>query len=237
VRKTRTRFTFKEGAQSGAEWTPDGSEIVYHDTRSDTIYARSSDGTGVPRYLVKGRRPSLSSDGKYLAYHIQAGTTQEDLWYVDLAGGGEPTQLVASPAREWRARISPNGQYVAYESDESGDFDIYITRFPSADGKWQVSTNTGSRPRWSRDGTRLYYQQNDCDIMEVSVSYQPTLTLGTPKIIADCSQLGLYQGFGREYDFSPDGERILHSKSAQTEKDRIDVGITVVENWVREFGQ
>jgi serine/threonine-protein kinase len=236
-RRTRTRFTFAEGPQSGAEWTPDGSEIIYHDTRGDTIRAHSADGTGTSRFIVNGRRPSLSSDGKYLAFHTQEGTTQEDLWYIDLAGGGKPVSLVATPARELLARVSPNGQYVAYESDESGDFEIYITRFPGADGKWQVSTNGGSRPRWSRDGSSLFYQENNCDIMEVSVDYQPALTLGTPTVFADCSQLGLYEGFGREYEVDLTGNRILHSKSAATEKGRIDIGITVVENWAKEFGE
>jgi dipeptidyl aminopeptidase/acylaminoacyl peptidase len=221
----------------GAEWTPDGTEIVYHDTRGDTIRARSADGTGSPRYIAVGREPSLSADGKYLAYHVQAGTTQEDLWYLDLASAGEPLQFLSTAARETRARISPNGNYVAYESDESGNFDIYIKRFPGGEGKWQVSTSGGNRPRWSRDGRTLFYQENNLDLMAVSVTFEPALTLGTPRRIADISELGLYEGFGREYEIDADGSRFLHTKSAVTNTDRIDIGITVVENWVREFGE
>jgi Tol biopolymer transport system component len=234
-RKTRTRFTFKEGAQVGAEWTPDGKQILYQETRSDTIMTRSADGTGSPTPLAKGREPVLSSDGRYLAYHIQGGATQEDLWYTDLEEESGPKLFLSTPAREYRARISPDGNYIAYASDESGDFDVYITRFPGGEGKWQVSTNGGDRPRWGRSGKALYYQEANCDLMEVSVTLEPALTLGTPKKVVDCSESGLFEGFGREFDIGINEDRFIWSKSAASSEGRIDIGITVVENWAREF--
>ena len=236
-RKTRTRFTFKEGAQIGAEWTPDGTQILYQETRGDTIMVRRADGTGSPTPIAKGREPNLSSDGRYLAYHIQGGATQEDLWYSALEDKSEPKQLLATPAREYHARISPDGNYIAYASDESGNFDVYITRFPGGEGKWQISTNGGNRPRWGRSGKSLYYQETNCDLMEVSVSLLPALTLGTPKKVVDCSELGLYEGFGREYDIDINEDRFVWNKSAVAAQGRIDVGITIVENWAREFSK
>jgi Tol biopolymer transport system component len=234
-RTTRTRFTFKEGSQLAPLWTPSGDHVLYYQSRGDTIMIRSADGTGSPTAVVKGRSPSLSSDGKHLAYHMQAGTTQEDLWYVDLEENGEPRQFLSTPAREYRARISPDGNYIAYASDESGDFDVYITRFPGGEGKWQISTNGGDRPRWGRSGKTLYYQEANCDLMEVSVSQEPALTLGTPKMVVDCSKLGVFEGFGREFTVDVDEGRFIWTKSAVSTQGRIDVGITVVENWAREF--
>jgi Tol biopolymer transport system component len=233
-RKTRTRFTFNEGSQFSAEWTPDGSRVLYYETRSDTIMSRRADGTGEASFIAKGRNPSMSRDGKSLAYHMQGGTSQEDLWYLELDGNGEPKQFLATPAREYRARISPDGNYIAYASDASGTFDVYITRFPSGEGKWQVSTNGGDRPRWGKNGKALYYQENNCNLMEVSITVNPSLTLGTPQKVVDCRDLGLYEGFGREFEIEGDGERFVWLKSAAT-AGRIDVGITVVENWIREF--
>jgi Tol biopolymer transport system component len=234
-RKTRTRFTFAEGAQIDPVWTPDGTQILYHETRGDSIMLRRADGTGSPTYVTRGRSPSLSGDGQYLAYHIQGGATQEDVWYSDLKEKGEPTRLIATPAREYRGRISPDGTYIAYSSDESGRFEIYITRFPGGEGKWQVSTSGGDRPRWGRSGLRLYYQENNCNLMEVSVTQEPALALGTPTKVIDCVELGLYSGFGREFTIDNDESRFLFSKSAAASQSRIDVGITVVENWAAEF--
>jgi Tol biopolymer transport system component len=236
-RKTRTRFTFVEGPQLGPEWTPDGLRVLYYDSRNDTIVSRMADGTGSPTAVGKGREPSISRDGNYLAYHLQGGATQEDLWYTSLDGSQEPKPFLNTRAREMRGRISPDGKYLAYTSDQSGDFDIYLTRFPSGEGKWQVSTNGGNRPRWGRDGDRLYYQESDCDLMEVSVQLEPAVALGTPQRIIDCSELGLNEGFGREFAVFGNGERFMWSKSAVADVERIDVGITVVENWATEFAE
>jgi Tol biopolymer transport system component len=235
-RSTRTRFTFKEGNQVAPEWTPDGSRILYQDSRTDTIMVRSADGTGAPTRVAKGREPSVSSEGRYLLYDIQAGSTQEDIWYLDREDErGEPQLFLATPARDYRPRFSPDGNYVAYASDESGDFDIYLKRFPGGEGKWQVSTNGGDRPRWARDGRSIYYQQDNCDLMEVSVTFEPALTLGTPRMVVDCVGLGLHEGYGREFEIAEDG--FLWTKSAIAAESRIDVGITVIENWAREFQQ
>jgi len=155
---------------------------------------------------------------------------------MEFGESGEAKQFLATPAREIQGRISPNGDYLAYSSDESGNYEIYIARFPDGGGKWQVSTDGGTRPRWGASGNSLYYQENNCDIAEVSVAYDPALTLGTPAIVLSCSDLGLFGGFGREFAIHPDEDRFLFSRSAVSlEENRIDVGITVVENWSNEF--
>jgi Tol biopolymer transport system component len=236
-RSTRTRFTFDEGNQMSPEWTPDGLYVMYGDTRSDSIKVRKADGTGSPTSVTKGREPSLSPDGSYLVYHVQGGATQEDLWYLELGGQSEPQRLLVTPARESRARISRDGNYVAYVSDESGIEEIYLTRFPTGEGKWQVSTDGGNRPRWGRDGSTLYYQESNCNLMEVSVKLVPSPVLGTPTKVVDCVNLGLNDGFGREFAIDGDGARFLWNKSVASVSERIDVGITLVENWAREFAE
>ena len=234
-RKTRTRFTFSEANQLAPEWTADGLNLMYYDVRTDTIAIRKADGTGSPTKLTKGREPSLSPDGKYIVYHMQGGATQEDVWYLELGGQSEAKPLLNTQAREYHARISRDGKYVAYASNESGLYDIYITRFPTGEGKWQVSTKGGDRPRWGRDGKTLYYQEANGNLMEVSVSLDPSPKLGMPTTVVDCVQLGLVAGFGREYEVDIDGSRFLWTKSAAPTKGLIDVGITVVENWAKEF--
>jgi Tol biopolymer transport system component len=234
-RRTRTRFTFGEANQMSPEWTPDGSHLLYYDSRTDTIRSRRADGTGLPTAVTKGRDPSLSSDGRYLVYHVQAGTNQQDLWYLELGGQSEAKPLVATPANEQQVRISRDGRYVAYASDESGSNEIYITRFPTGEGKWQVSTNGGDRPRWAADGTKLYYQEESCRLMEVPMTLDPSPVLGTPLKVLDCAELGLFSGFGREFEIDLDGSRFLWTKSPTPQTGRIDVGITFVENWAKEF--
>ena len=220
-----------------ANYIPDGMQVMFYDARSDTIMIKKADGTGAPTAISKGREPSLSPDGKFLVYHVQGGGTQEDVWYLELGGQSEPKGLVTTQARELGGRISRDGNYVAYESGESGKREIYLTRFPSGEGKWQVSTNGGSRPRWDADGKALYYQET-CNLMEVSVALDPSPALGTPVTVIDCVAVGLVNLFGREFEIDIDGSRFLWAKSMTLDTGKkIDIGITLVENWAKEFAE
>jgi Tol biopolymer transport system component len=234
-RGTRTRFTFGEGTETSAEWSPDGKEIYYWHTAKDSILVRRADGTGATRAVVKGRRPSISSDGRLLAYHVQGHETQEDIWYTTLDGSGEPKPFRVTAARETKPRISPDGRYVAYVSDESGQREIYLTLFPSGEGKWQVSIGGGNYPRWGKSGRKLYYRYDACDVVEVTVQTDPTLVLGKPVQLTDCAALNLTQRGFATYEVSQDGEKFLMLQSNNPDRETIDVGITVVQSWATEF--
>jgi Tol biopolymer transport system component len=234
-RGTRTRFTFDEGAQAQAVWSPDGKLIYYCDTGSDSIFVRAADGTGVPRSVVKGRAPAITADGRYLVYHVQGGKSQEDIWYLEMEDGAQPKPFLVTPAREGLVSLSPDGRYIAYESDESGNFQVFVKRFPGGEGKWQASTDGGEYPFWGRDGRTLYYRQGQCDIVAVPVETASNLVLGTPRKIIDCSELQLTSLGYRCYTVSPDGSKILMMQALRPDVNTIDVGITVVENWASEF--
>jgi serine/threonine-protein kinase len=234
-RGTRTRFTFREGAEVNPEWSPDGKEIYYQKASADSLLVRLADGTGSATPTIKGRNPSLSRDGQFVAYHVQGGETQEDLWYASLDGSGEPRSFLVTPARERRPRISPNGRYLAYVSDESGENEVYLTRFPSGEGKWQVSIGGGNHPRWGRSGRTLYFTKNQCDIYEVTIATDPALVLGRPQHLIDCEALNLPRRPFRTYDVADDGERFIVTQSNAPNAETIDVGITVVQNWLAEF--
>jgi len=234
-RGTRTPFSFEEGAEFEAAWSPDGSELYYRRASTDSIYVRSTDGTGMPRVVVRGRQPAVSRDGKWLVYVIQGGESQEDLWYVPLDGSAEPQVIRQTAARENYPRLSPDGRYLAYASGESGTREIYLTRFPSGEGKWQVSIGGGRRPTWSPSGRKLFYEADFCNIMELSVDTDPAVVLGRPTKLVDCDALKLTRQNFRKYDVFGEGERFVVVRSNVAEESRIDIGVTVIQNWVSEF--
>ncbi len=235
TRHTRTRFTFDDGEQIQPEWSPDGKQIYYCAEDKDSVFVRAADGTGESRAVAKGSQPDVSDDGRYLVVTVEQPASREDIWYVELGDDPQPKQFLSTPAREGMARLSPDGRYLAYSSDESGEIEVYIKQFPGGEGKWQVSIDGGYWPVWARDGKTLFFRHGFCDIVEVPVETQPDLVLGSPRTIIDCGKSQLTSFFYRCYDVSADGSQFLMLQSLQPDVNTIDVGITVVENWVAEF--
>jgi hypothetical protein len=119
-------------------------------------------------------------------------------------------------------------------SDESGRDEIYLTRFPTGGGKWQVSVNGGVSPLWSRKSGELIFRNGD-DLMVVSVEVKPSLTLGSPQKMFSGGATGVALSPGRRYDVTPDGKRILAVQ--RVGETNVEAGITVVENWLGEFNR
>ena len=235
-RGTRTRLTFN-GEANDAVWTPDGTALIYYDGNSTSDFVlkrRPADGTREPEELGPGWFPSPSSDGRYLAYTRRTEGGTSDLWYLDFETGDEPTQFLATDAFEFFPRFSPDGRYIAYVSNESGRQEVYVNRFPSGEGKWQVSVDGGVWPQWSSDGTRLFFAGGD-DILEVDVTVEPTIRLGTPRTLFSRPSFsypmpaGLPPGFAA----SADGSRFLVVQPV--EDDSFDRSVTVVLNWFEGF--
>ena len=138
-------------------------------------------------------------------------------------------------AKEELARFSPDGRWVAYRSDESGQLEIFVQRFPGPGPKWQVSTEGGSEPRWSRSGRELFYRQDDKvnrqndKMMVVDVETAPTFRAGRPRVLFE----GQFYDFGINcYDVSPDGSRFIMIK-----EDPAELGpahVNVVLNWFED---
>ena len=163
------------------------------------------------------------------------GGSQWNLMQVPLAGPHTPRLLVSGHPRVADGHVSPSGGWLAYMSDESGQWEVYLTRYPSCEGRWQVSVAGGQWPRWNGKGDRLYFCQAE-DIMEVEVSGVATPTLGAPTRRFGRPGLGpgLF-GWYLPFDVTRDGKRFLILRSAgETGPTQ---GVTVVQGWAAEFAK
>jgi serine/threonine-protein kinase len=170
-----------------------------------------------------------SRDGKYLLYELVKPATSQDLWYLERAEGGsgwEPHMFLQTPFNERAAQLSPDGRHVAYVSDASGQYEIYVRPFPTGEGRTTVSAHGGGQPRWSPDGKELFYAEGGT-LIAVSVSTDPMFSV--------CSATRLFEhptltGGGRypKYDVSADGREFIFAEAEEP-------SIRVVQNWYASF--
>jgi dipeptidyl aminopeptidase/acylaminoacyl peptidase len=159
-RMQRLTFDTSQDNQSPI-WSPDGTRIAFASKRNNKwgLYAKLADGTGAEEVITESeavKEPmSWSPDGKLLVYS-QTGQGG-DVWAVPVAGDKKPLPLVQSQFNEVFPQVSPDGKWLAYQSNETGRNEIYVKPFPDGPGKWQVSTEGGIWPRWRRDGKELYF--------------------------------------------------------------------------------
>jgi serine/threonine-protein kinase len=242
-RGTRTRLTFGAGREEFPVWTPAGDAVIYH-VRPEGSSALSTlrlvrvaaDGTGRPDTLGIGAIPTVSPDGRYAAYSKVLGPGEWDLAYRPLEGDrSQEGVLVRATGTQVDPRVAPGGAYVAYASDESGRGEVYLTRFPSGEGRWQVSVGGGMWPRWSRRGDRVFYAK-DNDIMAVDVTLGTSPALGTPRLVFTRPALSVptLVSWPPGFDVTGDGERFLYFRDLLTGVTEQDV--IVVQNWYSEFG-
>ena len=213
-RGTRTRLT-TEGMAFDPAWTADGAGVTYAHAGEDfDLYTMRADGTGeaVVNVSKPGNefQPTWSADGETLLFQHQG-----DIWA--LAGSGEPSPVIDSPAIETRHRLSPDGRYLAYTSDESGERDVYVVSFPETAQRWTISTAGGDQPVWSRDGRELFYRVDD-KMMVVDVTTAPEFSASTPRELFRGS---FYWGFNIQYDVSPEGDRFVMIEGESTAEIRV----------------
>jgi len=210
--KTLNRLTF-EGNNDWPLWTPDGKKVTYASNRSEPwqIFWRLADGSGKEeRLLAKpgDQQPySWSPDGKLLALLADGPSTGQDVWVLSLDGERRSQPFLQTAASEVDASFSPDGRWLAYASNESGRYEIYVQPFPGSGGKWQISTEGGREPRWSRNGRELFYRSGD-KMMAVDVATQPAFQAAIARVLFQ----GPYESTTRvspNYDVSADGQRFL----------------------------
>jgi hypothetical protein len=147
--------------------------------------------------------------GAVLAYSRRDPNTTFDIMTIATDGKGAPKPLVATAAQEGGARFSPDGRYVAYVSDESGRFEVYVIEYPGPGGKWEVSRNGGRDPIWSADGSRLYFRTGD-RLMTVPIVTRPSFSIGNAEVVIEEDYEGLLGTLDRpNYDVAPDGRVLL----------------------------
>jgi len=243
TRSTKTRLTFEDQREAHPAWSPSGREIVYqYQGPPHRLMRRAADGTGEATVPVEAetqmRRSEWSRDGRYLVYDITI-SAASDIRYIELGTdgeAGEPVMILGSTADEQFAKLSPNGRFLAYESDESDRYEIYVLSFPGGDGKRQVSVNGGQQARWRNDGRELYYVEGDT-LMAVSVSTESAITLGQPQPLFEAPGFAITGGgTGGGYDVSADGERFLTIAPVEAEgEETAPPAIRIVLNWYEEF--
>ncbi len=239
------RLTFDSGGEERPLWTPDGLRLIYQASPADAergLFTIFADGTGQPERLTN---PSLvveipeafTPDGANLVTRRTTGENP-DLFLQPMEGDLEPRPLIISSEFAARsAAISPDGQWLAYGSNESGREEIFVQPFPDVDGgKWQVSTAGGREPRWGPDGSELFYREGE-SMMLVAIETEPTFLPGRPSVLF----AGDYSRQGRpSYDVSPDGQRFLMLTSPENQETAYensgqDTELVIVDNWFEEL--
>jgi len=190
------------GIAQGISWSADGTELAVSESDKETIHILRVDGSRTERELTEGGQPVLSRDGRWLVLTRTTEKTKQDIWALPLAGG-EARPLLVSEASEQQPRLSPDGRYLAYVSDETGHTEVHLCPFPEGAGRWQVSISGGEMPRWSADGRRLFYLQNDDQMMLVDIDLRGMPVLSDPRPLFSSANKRLGPSHG--YDIAPDG--------------------------------
>jgi serine/threonine-protein kinase len=238
-------------------WRPDGERIIFSSMRTGTslLFWQPPHAAGTAEPIVEGRQQVIvayttSPDGRHLVFRgaKQGGS---DLMFVDLGGRrdgpprssgvGEPKELVQTEFEELNAEISPDGRWMAFQSNRSGVFEVYVKPFPDVnDGEWRVSAAGGGEPLWARDGKELFYRAPKGAVMRVSIAAGATWTASTPTQLFDASWAVASGAAGpfwsRMYDVSPDGKRFLMIKNVDAPGQRPTAPrIVIVQNWFEEL--
>jgi Tol biopolymer transport system component len=189
-RNTMSRSTFADAASATFAFSPDAKRIAVGTiagTATGGVWIQPTSGPGAQEKLETPKTfatvISWSPNGRYLFLMVQNNATRQDIYYIDLDGDKKLTPFLQSPANEAGAALSPNGKWLAYQSDESGRYEVYVTAFPGPGGKWQVSNGGGGFPSWSGDGKQLYYTVGD-KLMLVAIQNAETFEFGAPNALS-----------------------------------------------------
>jgi len=168
ARKVFSRATYGE-RDDDPVFSPDDRSIAF--AHAGDLYRRPANGSGEPELLVETEADIVTQDWTEDGWIVYSDIAEgnEDLYAVR-AEGGEPKRLTATPYREGLAQVSPDGRWLAYTSDESGDEQVYLTTWPGFEGKWRVSTVSAAMPRWGRGGRELYFLTHDSRLMSATIA-------------------------------------------------------------------
>jgi Tol biopolymer transport system component/predicted Ser/Thr protein kinase len=230
ARGTESRFTFNAHSNSYPVWSPDGSHVAFRSPRN--LYQKAISGSAQEEVLDQPSAENVritdwSRDGRYIIEQAFDPKTNFDIWVLPLFGARKAFPYLHMDFNESYGKLSPNGKWLAYQSDETKRAEIYVQSFPNPGGKMQVSTNGGTRPVWSRDGKELFFIDSGRKMMAAEVKSGVQFEAGVPKPLFDTRlQQGLQQGITR-FDVSKDGRFLIPTAL----EEGANVPVSVVENW------
>ncbi len=234
IRGTLTRLTFVEDNRDPV-WTPDGKRIVFGTFRKSQygLFWKAADGSGAEERLTLSDNwqwpTSITPDGKALCYSERDPNNGMDIWILPLEGERKPRLFLQTPYAEWGGMFSPDGRWLAYWSNESGRDEVYVQAYPGPGGKWQVSTEGGSRPVWSKNGRELFYPVGE-KIMVADIEAGAVLKIGKPRVLFEGR---FWDNAGHFYAITPNGTKFVMLK--ENEQQSTATQINVVLNWFDEL--
>src|SRR5262249_18824157 len=210
----------------------DGGRIVWGSNRDgvQNLYQKAASGAGEEKLLWKSDYNKVSTDwmrdGRFIIYNQLDPKTKTDVWVLPMGGSGDAKPVVQTVANDREGTLSPEGRWLAYASDVSGRFEVYVQSFPGGGGMRQVSTGGGSGPRWRRDGRELFYYAGDGKLMAAPVRSGETFEIGAPVPLFEfrAGTLSLF----RPYAVTADGQRFLINAVVDTEP---NAPLTLLVNW------
>jgi Tol biopolymer transport system component len=227
-------LTFNSGDNVGATWTPDGKAVTFvSDVNKGNFITKRVDG-GAEEVLHLSEKPDLfngrwSPDGKWLTYQNDVTSPgRGDIFGIRPGIDSVPVKLVASQFSEWAPIVSPNGRFLAYASDETGQFEIYVVPFPNTRAaKWAVSTHGGTEPQWSHRGNELFYRDGAGYMVAAEVTTAPAFSIGRSTPLFGASEY-TSANLTCEYAVAADDKRFLMIRPLSS---RTPDKLMVVENW------
>jgi hypothetical protein len=231
ARGTTLRVTSNPAPDGAPVWSPDGERIAFSSERgkAGNIYVTEASGTGGEELVLSSDQSNdptdWSPDGRFILFTRQDPVTLKDLWALPLFGDRRAFPVVQTQFIEEQAHLSPDGRWIAYVSNESGKWEVYLQNFPRSSGKWQVSTAGGSQPRWRHDGREIYFVDPKGTLHAVGVNLGAKVLIGQPQTLF---QTGLADyAMGGRYAVTAAGDRFLVNVD-----DNADTrAINVVLNW------
>jgi Tol biopolymer transport system component len=233
ARDILTPFTV-EGGNSRAIWTPDGKRLIFSSTQGtvgSNLFWMPTDGSAEAKQLTSGENPQIptswSPDGlvAYVILNVQTGGS--DIWVLPLEGERETETVVATQYNERNAIFSPNGRWLTFTSNRSGQTEVYVKPYPGQGGIVQISTDGGLEPVWAQSGKELFYRTGD-QMMVVSVQTDTTFKAEKPRLLFEGSYRYNYTNVTSNYDITADGQQFVMVKEETSQ-------INVVLNWFEEL--
>ena len=231
------RFTFDAAVDRSPIWSLDGTQVVFSSNRKSPgaatfdLYTKPSSGAGAEQLLLESPNQKVpfgwSPDGQILLYRENDPKTGMDVWAMPMQGR-KPVAVANSPFGEANGQFSPDGRWVAYQSIESGRYEIHVVPFPAGSGKWQISTSGGIWPRWRRDGKELFFVGPDRQVMAATINASGASFEAAPPVPLFETLMVVSLAAGKpQYAVSADG-RFLITVPAE---DATSASMTLLQNW------